>query len=131
MSEELRKKAEKRVEAKMGFFITGITFACTAVILIMLSLYLPQIAVWLLLPVPVMGMVLGILYVSIFGFPTSGNPSTAWREEAIKKEMKRLHQEKKAADPHEEELSEADRLELEELERLKEKWEWKEGDLVD
>ena len=131
MSKELRKKAQKRVEAKMGFFIVGIVFACTAMILIMLSLYLPQIALWLMLPIPVMGMVLGILYINAFGFPITGTPSTSWREEAIKKEMKKLYQERKMSDTHTEELTAADRLELEELERLKEKWEWREEDIVD
>ena len=77
MYEELRKKAEKKVEAKMGFFICGITFACTAVVLIMLSIYLPSIALWLLLPIPVMGMVLGILYILVFGLPTSEFPNQA------------------------------------------------------
>jgi hypothetical protein len=130
MHEKLREQAEKKVKDKIAVFVCGIVFGCTAIILIMLSIILPAVAIWLLIPIPVMAMVLGIIYVSVFGLPTSGAFSTQWREEEIKKEMTRLHLERMPA-PVREDLTEADRLELEELERLKEKWEWREEDLVD
>lgn len=130
MHEELREQAEKKVNAKMAVFICGIVFAFTTLILVMLSFIMPSIAVWLLLPIPVMAMALAIIYFAVFGPPTSGSLSTEWREEEIKREMDKLYQEKKASS-HREDLSETDRLELEELERLKVKWEWREEDLVD
>ena len=43
MYEELRKKAEKKMKLKWDSLSIGITFACTAVVLIMLSIYLPSI----------------------------------------------------------------------------------------
>lgn len=119
MYEELHRKAKKKVEAKLAFFICGVTFVCTSVILVMLSIYLPAIAIWLLIPIPAMAMVLGILYISIFGLTASGDLSSSWREKEIEKEMVKLYHEKKAT----EELSDVDHLELKELERLTEKWE--------
>ena len=61
---------------------------------------------------------LGIVYVSTFGLPFSGD----WEEDEIEKEIARQMRMNPPALPPAEELTEEDRLELKELERLKRKW---------
>ena len=124
MYKELQKKARKKVEAKMGFYICAIVFSFTTIILLMLSFYLPAIGFWLRLPIPAFIMVLVILYVTAFGLPTTGALSKDWQEEEIEKEMLKLYRQKKAQIPPLDELSETEILELKELEQLRKKWEW-------
>lgn len=126
MQEELRREAKKKVEAKMAFYTTAIVFAFTTVVLLMISFYLPGVAFWLRLPIPLFVMVLCILYLSAFGMPNSGAMSQDWQEEEIEREMARLYRQRKAEQPPLEDLSENDILELKELERLKKKWDWNE-----
>ncbi len=126
MYQELRKKAEKKVEAKKAFFICTIVFSFVTVILLMLAYYLPEIGFWVSLPIPIFVMVLAILYLSAFGLPSNGRFSDDWEEEEIEKEMLKLYRRKKADLPPIEELSETEVLELKELERLKKKWDWRE-----
>lgn len=120
--EALRKKAKKKVEAKMAFYICAIVFSFTTVVLLMLSFYLPGIAFWLRLPIPVFIMVLSILYLVAFGLPTTGALSEDWQEAEIEREMLKLYREKKAQLPPLNELSDTEVLELKELERLRQKW---------
>jgi energy-coupling factor transporter transmembrane protein EcfT len=124
MYNELRKKAKKRVEAKKAFYICIIVFSFTTIILLLLSFYLPWIAFWLMLPIPVFIFVLSILYFFAFGFPFSGVHSEDWEEDEIEKEIIRLYRQRRVDLPPLEELSESDKLELKELERLKKKWDW-------
>jgi pilus assembly protein TadC len=118
MYEELRKEAEKKVKAKMSFFIIAIVFALTGVVLLMLSFYLPSISFWLRLPIPVLIMVLGIVYFSVFGLPATGITAADWKEEEIEREIIKLYRQKKAQISPPQALSETEILELKELERL-------------
>jgi hypothetical protein len=122
MYKELRKKAQKKVQAKIVFYNCAVTFSLTTVLLLMLSYYLPSISFWLRLPIPVFMMVLGILYLAAFGFPFTGELSDDWKEEEIEKEMIKLYRQKKTQLPPLEELSETEISELKELERLQRKW---------
>lgn len=124
MYEELHKKAKKKVETKMSFYICSIVFFFVTIVLLMLGSYLPQISFWLKLPIPLFIMVLIILYLYAFGLPSSGALSEEWQEEEIEKEMIRLYRQKKSQLPPPEELSETERLELKELERLREEGDW-------
>jgi len=130
MYEELHKKAKKKVEAKMSFYICIIVFAFATVILLMLGTQLPAISFWLKLPIPVFVMVLTILYLFAFGLPSSGALSEEWKEEEIEREMIRLYRQKRAQLPPIEDLSETESLELKELERLREKKENWDEDFV-
>ncbi len=123
MYKELHEKAKKRVEAKMAFYICAIVFFFVTIVLLMLSFYLPAVAFWLRLPIPIFVMVLAILYLTAFGLPVGGL-SQDWQEEEIEREMIRLYRQKKAQLPPLEEMSETEILELKELERLKKKWDW-------
>lgn len=130
MQEDLRKQAKKKVEAKMSFYTVAIVFTFVTVVLLMLSSFMPYpTSFWLLVPIPILAMVLCIIYISIFGFPFSGVLSKDWQEQEIAKELERMYREKGRALPPLEDLSEEDQLELKELERLKQKWEWRD-DLV-
>lgn len=123
MYEELQEKAKKKVETKMAFYICAIIFPVVSLVLLLLSFYLPGAGFWLRLPIPILFMVLGLLYLFAFGLPFNGALSEEWQEEEIEKEMIRLYRQKKAQMPPPEDLSESDKLELKELERLKQKWE--------
>ncbi len=124
MNEELREKAKKKVDAKMAFYICAIIFTFVSVLLLMLSFQLTAAGFWLRFPIPILIMVLGILYLSAFGLPTTGALSEDWQEDEIEKEMIKLYRQRKAQLPPVEELSETEVLELKELERLKKKWDW-------
>jgi len=122
MYKELREKAEKKVEDKKAFYNCAIIFPSVALVLLMLSFYLPGASFWLRLPIPILMMVLGVVYINAFGWSASGASSENWEEDEIEKELVRRFQQKKAELPPLEELSETELLELKELERLKEKW---------
>ncbi len=118
MKDDLRKKAEKKVNAKVSLYTTAIVFSGVTAVLLILSLYLTSIAVWLLLPVPIFMMVLGVLYVEAFGLPFSGNMSEDWREEEIEREMARLSRQRDTPLPDLEYPTAAEQLELKKLETL-------------
>lgn len=125
MYEELHKQAKKKVEAKMAFYVLAVILTSVSIILLVLSFFMQYPAsFWLRFPILVFALFLGVFYVAVFGLPHSGALSKEWQEEEIEKEVARLYREKRAALPPPEELSEEDRLELKELERLKQKWEW-------
>ena len=84
----------------------------------MLSFYLPSISFWLRLPIPVLIMVLGIVYFSVFGLPATGITAADWKEEEIEREIIKLYRQKKAQISPPQALSETEILELKELERL-------------
>ena len=124
MYKELRKKAKKKVQAKMSFYTCVIVFSFATVVLLMLGSYLPSISFWLRLPIPVF-----IVYLYAFGLPTKDALSGDWQEAEIEKEMMKLYRQKKTQLPPREALAETDVLALEELERLEKKSEW-EDDFV-
>lgn len=122
MYEELRKKAEEKVDAKLDFYITAIVFGFTSLILLILSYIMPAIRFWLVLPILVFMMVLAIIYVSVFGLTRSGSFSEDWKEDEIDKEMMKLIRQQRRQYQDSKELNDADRLQLKELEKLEEKW---------
>lgn len=120
MYEELRKKAKKKVEAKMSLYICAIVFTFVSAVLLMISVYLPSISFWLRLPIPIFVMILSILYVTIYGIPYTDTHGEDWQEEEVQKEMFRLYQKRKAYLKESEDLSETEMLELKELEEIEE-----------
>jgi len=123
MYEELRKQAKEKVEAKVLMWLLAVIFSFAGLILIVTSFFIPNPAAvfWLRLSVFILMLVYGFLYLIIMGLPNSMF-SKQWQEEEIEKEVARLYRRKMDALPPPEELSEEDRLELKELERLKRKW---------
>ena len=126
MYRELLKKAKIKVETKKIFYICAIVFPFVSILLITLSFQIPKASFWVRLPIPFFIMVLGILYLYVFGWPSADVLSEDWQEKEIEKEMiKRYRQEKNQLPPLEE-LSERDFLELKELKQLKKKQDWDE-----
>lgn len=125
--ENIKEEVKKRVEAKKSFLVVSFIFASISVILVAINVILyfthspadPSVHVWLLFPILILALVLIGIYLSIFGMPGSGNLSAQWEEEALHQ----VYLEKGLKIPPDTELSEEDRLELKELERLKQKWE--------
>ncbi|MEO1712053.1 MAG: hypothetical protein AAFU60_01840, partial [Bacteroidota bacterium] len=97
-------------------------FGFASVILMIVSFYIPSAEHWIRLPIPIMALLLGFLYVITIGIPYE-MLTNQWREDEIERERYRRARRKPLALPPAEELTEEDRLELRELERLKEKWE--------
>lgn len=122
MYQELHKKAKKKVEMKLSFYICVIVFPTIAAILLLLSFQIPSAAFWLRLPIPLLFMTLAILYLYAFGLPHTGALSEDWQEEEIEREILRMYRRRKVDLPPEESLSESEKLELKELERLEQKW---------
>jgi hypothetical protein len=122
MYEEMRKKAKKKVRAKMNFYTSVVVFSFTTILLLMLSVYIPSISFWLRLPIPLFIMILAVLYLSTFGLPFSNTHSDDWEEAEIEKEMTKLYRQKKIELPSFDNLSETEILELKELDRLQKKW---------
>ncbi|MEM1218366.1 MAG: 2TM domain-containing protein [Bacteroidota bacterium] len=120
--QEILEKAEKRIEAKKSLLTLGVIFAFASAILMIVSFYVPAAEHWIRLPIPIMALLLGFLYVVTIGIPYE-MLSNQWREDEIEKERNKHAHRKPIALPSAEELTEEDRLELRELERLKEKWE--------
>lgn len=113
----------------MAFYTSAIVFSFTSVTLLLLSFYLPGIGFWLILPIPAFIMVLGVLYLTAFGWSAKRSLNQDWEEEEIEKEMRKLYRQEKAQMPPAPELSEEERLELKGLERLEKKWD-REEDFV-
>ncbi len=124
MHEQLEEKARKKVEAKMAFYILAIIFAFVSLILMVMSFQIgnPKAGFWLRLPILIFPMVLAIMYIPIFGIPFSGVSGEEWQEREYQKELDKLYRQNRSNLPPPEDLSEEDRLELKELERLKRKW---------
>ncbi len=122
MYKELREKAEEKVEHRKAFYMCAIIFSSISIVLLMLSFYLPGASFWLRLPIPILMMVLGVVYINAFGWSSSNTYSEDWEEDEIEKEIVKRYQQKKTQLPPLADLSDKELLELKELERLKQKW---------
>ncbi|MEO1260988.1 MAG: 2TM domain-containing protein [Bacteroidota bacterium] len=125
MEKDLRKKAEKNYKAKRGFYVVASTFTAVSIILFVIStqIHSHRAKFWILFPIMVLALVLGIIYVATFGFSLKAFSNVVdYEEEQIEKEIRRLSNQRKNELPPGEELSDDDRLELKELERLQKKW---------
>lgn len=118
MDEDLRKQAEKKVKDKMIFYTTALVFAGTAVVLLIIMLAIPSIAFWLLIPFPALAMVLGVMYISAFGYPGTNAEADDWEEEEVEKEMEKLLLRQKRKRAAGESNPTTEQLELKELERV-------------
>ena len=116
-NKELRKKAEKKVQAKIAFYLCAIIFSGVSVVLTMLCYFIPAISPWLMLPIPIFLMVLAILYITAFGIPGTGEYSENWQEEEIQKKMILLSRKTQKNDYSAEVTEQLETIELEELEK--------------
>ena len=124
MEEDIEKKAQQKVEEKKTFYFVSMIFLMVSIILFVLSTIIGgPAAFWIRFPILVLGLLTAVFYFVIFGFPFSNVLTPQWEEEELEREMYKLQRRKKRMLPPPEEISEEDRLELKELERLKRKWE--------
>ncbi|MBT8190711.1 MAG: 2TM domain-containing protein [Bacteroidia bacterium] len=119
MSDDLRKKAEEKIQNKRGFAVVSTVFVSISIILYIISFNVdPYSAYWIRFPVLILGLILLIIYVGMFGFSIDSFRDAEWDEEEILREMARIRLEERKmkglAAP------EMDKLELKELEKLKE-----------
>lgn len=118
MEDDLRQEAEKKVNAKLTFYTTALVFGAAAIVLLILSVAIPSIAFWVLIPLPVLAMVLGVVYMNAFGFPGTNPNAEDWKEEEIEKEMRKLERRRGKTKPTDAEGYDTGGLELKELERM-------------
>ncbi len=89
--EKLRKKAEKKVKAKRGFITTATVFGSISFFLFVLSIKLGgEVGFWLRLPILIFGLILIVMYVSIFGWPGTDYFDIEEYEAQVHKEMARI-----------------------------------------
>ena len=120
--EQIREQAKKKVDAKMTIYTIMVVFAFSSAILMALSFILAgPVIFWLRFAIFVMALTLAFLYLIMIGIPNAIG-SNEWQEEEIEKEIARAYRRNRPSLPPEEELSEEDRLELKELDRLTRKW---------
>ncbi len=121
MHEELREKAEKKVKAKTTIYILATVFTFASSILVVLGQILPDVAIWFWLAIACMMLTLGFLYFFLILLPYN-MLSKEWQEYEIEKELASMQRPRTSILPDADDLSEEDRLELKELDRLKRKW---------
>lgn len=111
-------RSKKRFYRHLAFFIS----AMFMMISINLFTYNWHDGMWSVFPFVTWGSLILFQYLLVFGFPGNGALSEEWEIEQVKKEMHKLDN---AGSLREEftELSMEERLELNELDRLKSKWE--------
>lgn len=122
MDPDLRQKAEEKFQNKRGFNVITTIFVCISILLYIISLNigdLPEAIFWIRFPILVLGLVLLIIYVSLFGFTLDPNREAEWEEEEILREMAilSLKEKQKTLDSPQE----IEELQLRDLEELKEK----------
>jgi Zn-dependent membrane protease YugP len=121
MHENRHEKAKKKVQAKKTLLVLTIIFSFTSMILLILGFLLPMVAFWFIIAVLSMALTLGIVYVALMGLP-SAVLSKEWEETELEIEINKQYRSKRRSQLDSAALSEDDRLELKELERLKRKW---------
>lgn len=125
MKDDIRKQAKKNHQAKQAFYITAAVFVAISILLLVVSTVFEGTgaAFWIRLPVLVLALALGIVYVSMFGFSLRAfSDKAGWEEDQIEKEIRRLYRQRRMELPPSEDISAEESLELKELERLKRKW---------
>ena len=121
LKEQAVKNIKKERQKKRGVYVVGFIFASLSAILFIISLNLPdKAAFWIKFPILVFAMVYGIIYFGTFGFPFLSDTDEMTQEE-IEREMVKIYKLQSSTKIEDEELSE--RLELREIEELKDKWE--------
>ena len=134
MTDSNYKKARKKVKAKKEFYEHFSIYVVMSIFFIVLNLLTSSGHLWFMWPILGWGLGVFFHYLDVFGIPGVGNLSKEWEEEAIQEELKRLEWEEKVKNRHspapKENVKEEDKLELKELERLKQRPKWDDNELV-
>lgn len=121
---ELHNIAARKVRSRRRFYKHFAFFVSAMVFLFGINIitYDWRDGLWALIPFLGWGSLVLFQYLLVFGFPFSGALSEDWERRELKKEMNKLDKIPMDKDEYED-LSIEERLELRELERLKDKWE--------
>jgi hypothetical protein len=121
MKKKLEKKVKKHMAKKKSFLLVGITYIGIALILLIISSQSPiSSRFWINFPSFILLFVLSITYVSMFGLRKMED-SLYDEEDEIEEAVARLYEYKTRDREPRLDLNEEEKLELIELEKLKER----------
>ena len=134
MSDINYKKAKKKVKAKKEFYEHLSIYVVMSIFFIVLNM-LTSNRIWFIWPMLGWGIGVFFHYLDVFGIPGVGTMSKEWEEKAIQEELERMEREtmnsKHYGEHKEEPLHSRDKLELKDLDKMKEKQpRWNDEDLV-
>ncbi|MDA9773960.1 2TM domain-containing protein [Saprospiraceae bacterium] len=122
MKEQLTAMAKSNLKKIRGFQIVATIFGSISVILFFIGLtFHPGARFWVNFPTLVFLMVMAIMYVSMFGFKTMRESALERDDEDLEREIARLYVDSTEGLELREDIDMEDRLELLELERIKER----------
>lgn len=121
MRDKLEKRVRRHMRKKKAFLIIGVCYLGVSLILLFISMQVdPWDRVWVNFPSLIFLVVLAIIYVSMFGLRPM-NDALYDEEDEIDEAVARLYEYKTRNQTIREDISEEVRLELIELQELKEK----------
>jgi hypothetical protein len=122
MKKEIEEKVRKHLQKKRSFQVVSVVFGFVALLLFLVSTQEPvSERFWINFPSFILMGVLGIIYVGMFGVSTSAISDPYEEDDEIDKEVARIYQAKTEGLEPRLDLDQTDRLELEELERIRTK----------
>ena len=120
MKKEIEEKVRKHLKKKRSFQVVSVVFGFVALLLFLVSTQEPvSERFWINFPSFILMGVLGIIYVGMFGVSTTAISDPYKEDDEIDREVARIYQAKTEGLEPRLNLDETDRLELEELERIR------------
>lgn len=120
MKKEIEEKVRKHLQKKRSFQVVTVVFGFVALLLFLVSTQEPvSERFWINFPSFILMGVLGIIYVGMFGVSTTAISDPYEEDDEIDKEVARIYQAKTEGLEPRLDLDQTDRLELEELERIR------------
>lgn len=120
MKKEIEEKVRKHIQKKRSFQVVSVVFGFVALLLFLVSTQEPvSERFWINFPSFILMGVLGIIYVGMFGVSTTAISDPYEEDDEIDRAVARIYQAKTEGLEPRLNLDETDRLELEELERIR------------
>lgn len=120
MKKEIEEKVRKHLQKKRSFQVVSVVFGFVALLLFLVSTQEPvSERFWINFPSFILMGVLGIIYVGMFGVSTTAISDPYEEDDEIDREVARIYQAKTEGLEPRLDLDQTDRLELEELERIR------------
>lgn len=120
MKKEIEEKVRKHLKKKRSFQVVSVVFGFVALLLFLVSTQEPvSERFWINFPSFILMGVLGIIYVGMFGVSTTAISDPYKEDDEIDREVALIYQAKTEGLEPRLNLDETDRLELEELERIR------------
>lgn len=120
MKKEIEEKVKKHLQKKRSFQVVSVVFGFVALLLFLVSTQEPvSERFWINFPSFILMGVLGIIYVGMFGVSTTAISDPYEEDDEIDREVARIYLAKTEGLEPRLDLDQTDRLELEELERIR------------